>query len=232
MTGLRKLAHSALASEKRLIALCYVLFFAVSVLVCLASFAEDAFQRAIGNVVPAQLDVNSFSLIDTQQTQPDTFISTSPDPRMVLEPSPAYVRTVTVDCTFSKDPGEFCIFYKTSPQQEEYDATRRAWGYRQADGSYTFTLPKGRIYGLRLDPGIFTNLAFEVHSITINAPRSFFSWFAPSLGAGAGGGAAAGGGCAEKCARAVGAAGRAAQGRARRLTGQPRKAAAVSTEPI
>ena len=166
MTGLRKLAHSALASEKRLIALCYVLFFAVSVLVCLASFAEDAFQRAIGNVVPAQLDVNSFSLIDTQQTQPDTFISTSPDPRMVLEPSPAYVRTVTVDCTFSK--------------QEEYDATRRAWGYRQADGSYTFTLPKGRIYGLRLDPGIFTNLAFEVHSITINAPRSFFSWFAPS----------------------------------------------------
>lgn len=180
MTGLRKLAHSALASEKRLIALCYVLFFAVSVLVCLASFAEDAFQRAIGNVVPAQLDVNSFSLIDTQQTQPDTFISTSPDPRMVLEPSPAYVRTVTVDCTFSKDPGEFCIFHKTSPQQEEYDATRRAWGYRQADGSYTFTLPKGRIYGLRLDPGIFTNLAFEVHSITINAPRSFFSWFAPS----------------------------------------------------
>ena len=39
---------------------------------------------------------------------------------------------------------------------------------------------KGRIYGLRLDPGIFTNLAFEVHSITINAPRSFFSWFAPT----------------------------------------------------
>ena len=47
MTGLRKLAHSALASEKRLIALCYVLFFAVSVLVCLASFAEDAFMCAL-----------------------------------------------------------------------------------------------------------------------------------------------------------------------------------------
>lgn len=180
MTKLKKLMHGALASEKRLIALCYALFFAASVLVCLASFAEDAFQRAVGNVEPAQLDVNGFALTDMQQEQPGVFTSTSPDPRMVLEPSPAYVRTVTVDCTFSKDPGEFCIFYKTSPQQTEYDATRRAWGYRQADGTYSFTLPKGRIYGLRLDPGIFTNLTFEVNSITINAPRSFFSWFAPT----------------------------------------------------
>ena len=76
MTKLKRLMHSALASEKRLIALCYVLFFAASVLVCLAGFAEDAFQRAMGNVVPAQLDVNSFSLIDTRQTQPGTFTST------------------------------------------------------------------------------------------------------------------------------------------------------------
>ena len=140
MTKLKRLMHSALASEKRLIALCYVLFFAASVLVCLAGFAEDAFQRAMGNVVPAQLDVNSFSLIDTRQTQPGTFTSTSPDPRMVLEPSPAYVRTVTVDCTFSKDPGEFCIFYKCSRQQEEFDATRSAWVYLHADFSYTFSL--------------------------------------------------------------------------------------------
>ena len=35
MTKLKRLMHSALASEKRLIALCYVLFFAASVLVCL-----------------------------------------------------------------------------------------------------------------------------------------------------------------------------------------------------
>ena len=60
MTKLKRLMHGALASEKRLIALCYALFFAASVLVCLASFAEDAFQRAVGNVVPAQLDVNGF----------------------------------------------------------------------------------------------------------------------------------------------------------------------------
>ena len=118
MTKLKKLMHGALASEKRLIALCYALFFSASVLVCLASFAEDAFQRAVGNVVPAQLDVNGFALTDMQQEQPGVFTSTSPDPRMVLEPSPAYVRTVTVDCTFSKDPGEFCIFYKTSRRTE------------------------------------------------------------------------------------------------------------------
>ena len=85
MTKLKKLMHGALASEKRLIALCYALFFAASVLVCLASFAEDAFQRAVGNVVPAQLDVNGFALTDMQQEQPGVFTSTSPDPRMVLE---------------------------------------------------------------------------------------------------------------------------------------------------
>ena len=46
---------------------------------------EDAFQRAVGNVVPAQLEVNGFALTDMQQEQPGVFTSTSPDPRMVLE---------------------------------------------------------------------------------------------------------------------------------------------------
>ena len=83
----------------------------------LASFAEDAFQRAMGNVVPAQLDVNSFSLIDASADAAGHLHLHLAGPRMVLEPSPAYVRTVTVDCTFSKDPGEFCIFIKPRPSR-------------------------------------------------------------------------------------------------------------------
>ena len=53
-------------------------------------------------------------------------------------------------------------------------------GKVEDDGSYTFTLPYGDIYGLRIDPGIYYGLRFDVESITFNEPRSFLSWFTPT----------------------------------------------------
>ena len=63
---------------------------------------------------------------------------------------------------------------------EDFDARCRVWAHVEDDGSYTFTLPYGDIYGLRIDPGIYYGLRFDVESITFNEPRSFLSWFTPT----------------------------------------------------
>ncbi len=64
---------------------------------------------------------------------------------------------------------------------EEYDATYRVWAHKEAeDGVYTFTLPRGALYGLRLDPGIYSGMQFRLESVIINEPRGFFEWFLPT----------------------------------------------------
>ncbi len=85
------------------------------------------------------------------------------------------------------------------------------------DGTYTFTLPKGALYGLRLDPGIYSGCTFPVNSVTINEPRGFFYWFAPTpvLGAGAGRRTAVDGGCGRNIVRGLWLRGLAALRKAR-----------------
>ena len=88
---------------------------------------------------------------------------------------------VRIEAVFrNKDPGEFCIFYKPRPGMEDFDANYRVWAHVEEDGSYTFTLPRGKIYGLRLDPGIYAGIEMEITSITLNPQRSFGSYFVPS----------------------------------------------------
>lgn len=183
--------NSIWKNDRRLVALCYAVFLAGSILASLYGFAEDAYQRARGNVAQteisgAQEDV--FALTDLEQ-EGDLYTSTSVDPRMELDLAavsptgvPAYVRRVTVRVTFlNMDPGELSVFYKPRADMEEYDATYRVWAHKEAeDGVYTFTLPRGALYGLRLDPGIYSGMQFRLESVIINEPRGFFEWFLPT----------------------------------------------------
>lgn len=174
-------ANAVARSGKRLLALCYAVFFAASILMCLYGFAEDRVQRALGNVRQTEVPAADFSLIELTENQDGTYTSQSPDPRMVLEDTPAYVRSVTVRAEFlNMDPGEFCLFYKSRPDMEEFDVNSRVWAHLNEDGSYTFTLPRGPVYGLRLDPGIYTGLTFSLDSVVLNEPRSLAMWFAPT----------------------------------------------------
>lgn len=167
--------------DKRLVALCYLLFFGLSVLASLYSFAEDRVQRALGNVTTAGISAADFDWTDLERGADGALLTTSADPRMVLRDSPAYVRGVRIEAVFrNKDPGEFCIFYKPRPGMEDFDANYRVWAHVEEDGSYTFTLPRGKIYGLRLDPGIYAGIEMEITGITLNPQRSFGSYFVPS----------------------------------------------------
>lgn len=168
-------------NDKQLIALCYAAFFLVSVLACLYGWAEDGVRRALGQVTQQTLTAEDFTLTDLTAQEDGTLLAATADPRMTLNDVPKYVRTIRIKAEFlNMDPGEFCVFYKPRPGMEEFDAGYRVWAKQEDDGTYTFTLPKGRIYGLRLDPGIYSGLVLRLEEIVCNAPQSFLSRFAPS----------------------------------------------------
>lgn len=169
----------AAKNDRRLLALCYAAFFLCSLVYSVYGFAEDRVQRMTGNVEQQTVAADAFTLTDLV-LEDGTYVSQSPDPRMTLTDVPAYVRSVTVEAAFlNMDPGEFCLFYQPRPGMEEFDVNYRLWAHLNDDGTYTFTLPRGKVYGLRLDPGIYTGLAFTLGEITLNAPRGFWSWFTP-----------------------------------------------------
>lgn len=181
MKKLRQWGASLFRNDKRLLAFCYAVFLAGSLLWPLFGYVEDRVQRARGNVTPMEVSMSDFELTDLEQTGPDSYVSISVDPRMVMKDPPKTVRTVTVRFNFTNmEPGEFCLFYKPREGMEDFDARCRVWAHVEDDGSYTFTLPYGDIYGLRIDPGIYYGLRFDVESITFNEPRSFLSWFTPT----------------------------------------------------
>lgn len=168
------------ADARRLLVFCYAAFFALSLLAALYSFAEDRVQRALGNVTTQQVTAADFDWTDLT-AEGSELVTASPDPRMILRSTPAYVRGVQIRVTFeNREPGEFCIFYKPRPDMEDFDANYRVWAHIEADGSYTFALPRGRVYGLRLDPGIYTGIRMKIESITLNPRRSFAAYFAPT----------------------------------------------------
>lgn len=176
-----KRLQAILRHDKKLIALCYAAFFLVSVLVCVYGWAEDGVRRALGQVTQQTLAVEDFTLTDLEVREDGTLFARTADPRMTLNETPDYVRTIRVKAEFiNMDPGEFCVFYKPRPGMEEFDAGYRVWAQRDAGGDYVFTLPRGRVYGLRLDPGIYSGLVLRLDEIVCNAPQSVLSRFAPS----------------------------------------------------
>ena len=51
---------------------------------------------------------------------------------------------------------------------------KRLWSFYEKHLSvYTFTLPRGALYGLRLDPGIYSGMQFRLESVIINEPVSY-----------------------------------------------------------
>ena len=131
--------NSIWKNDRRLVALCYAVFLAGSILASLYGFAEDAYQRARGNVAQTEISgaqEDIFALTDLEQ-EGDLYTSTSVDPRMELDLAavsptgvPAYVRRVTVRVTFlNMDPGELSVFYK--PRAAWWcPTTRTGWSGR------------------------------------------------------------------------------------------------------
>ena len=190
MKRLWKFLRTVRGSGKRLVALCYAAFLAASLLAILFGVAEDGVRRLMGDVQTIEISgdrTDAFSLHDLEQDGM-WYTALSVDPRMELDLSlvspdgaPVYIRRVTLYIEdLNMDPGEVCVFYKFRPDMEEYDALYRVWVHKDAPNRYTFTLPACKMYGLRIDPGIFTGLQFRLERVVLNEPRSLLDRLTPT----------------------------------------------------
>ncbi len=182
MKRMWKLLGTVRENSKRLIVLCYAVFAAGTLVLILLGIAEDGVRRLTGDVrtieIPGE-STDAFSLHDLEQ-EGRQYTALSTDPRMELEYSQIspgssflYVRRVTLYLEEKNmNPGEVCVFYKTLPDMEEYDAMYRVWAHQDAENVYSFTLPGCKMYGIRIDPGIFAGLRFRLERVVLNEPRS------------------------------------------------------------
>lgn len=190
MKRLWKFLASVRGNGKRLIALCYAVFLAGSLASVLFGVAEDGVRRLTGDVQTIEImgdRTDAFSLRDLEQDGM-WYTALSVDPRMDLDLSlvspggaPVYVRRVTLYIEdLNMDPGEICVFYKMRPNMEEYDAIYRVWAHRDAQNVYSFTLPRCKMYGIRIDPGMFAGLHFRLERVVLNEPRSLSDRLTPT----------------------------------------------------
>lgn len=176
-----KKLYTALHSGKKLLCVCYAAFLLISLLWSAGTLAYDRGLRSSGELRPLRLSVESFELYNMEAAGEGVFVSLSDDPRMVLTDCPLHVSRIDIKIDFiNMDPGEFTLFYKPRPGMEDFDANFRLWGQLQPDGSYSFTLPLGECYGLRIDPGMYAGLQMDFVDIIMNETQPVSTFFAPT----------------------------------------------------
>lgn len=144
-----------------------------------------------GCVYDAGLQSASFALTDFQIVglEPlagaeNGYLATSGDPQLLMEDvSDRRVRTVSYrPQVLAGDPREVCLYY-TTRVGEPYSQDRRVFPVVEPDGRHVFSLPRGRVVSLRLDPCSpdgtqAVELAFQGGCIDLNHPATLPVWWA------------------------------------------------------
>lgn len=155
--------------------LCYLVALAGWLAWGLWGMAADGLDRASGRMTQQELTPADFALVDLDQTGEDTLVTTSGDPQMILEDvSDRTVRTLQIWADYDGAAREMCLYYTTQAGQP-YSQDRRVFPQQQADGSYLYRLPRGRIVSLRLDPcspDQDKTVTITVHRIALNTSAS------------------------------------------------------------
>ena len=167
-------------NSKKLLLICYVAVFALSVSVCLYSFAFDRIMRLTGEVQEQRYTVDDFELIAAEINSDGTLTSTTSDPRMIMKDAPERILRLEFEAEFiNMDPGELTLFYKSKEGMEEFDVNDRIWAKTDDVGNYYFDLPRSKHYGIRVDPGIYQGINVDIDGININEKQSIISFFTP-----------------------------------------------------
>ena len=128
---------------------CYGLALVLWVVLGVFQMAGDA----MAGLQEYTLEVTDFQLVGLESTGAHGVLqTTNGDPQMLLDDLPGAVRTVSYSVGFAGgEPREMCLYYTTKVGQP-YSQERRVFPETVADGSYRYTLPRGSIAALRLDP--------------------------------------------------------------------------------
>lgn len=159
----------------RLLALFYGAVAAWWLAGCLWSFASDSMARANGTLYTKEYDFSTLHAEGMTVVSPTEAETTCDDPQFFLNMETGRVAQVSFTISYSEDPGEVTLYYADS--DGVFSRERKLWGTPQKDGSYVFTLPRARIYNVRVDPTNLNHIHMELVRFTVNAPRSFSSYF-------------------------------------------------------
>ena len=97
-------------NNKKLVALCYAGFLLASLLLAVVQLGMDAFWRSTGKMGTLTLTADAFETLNLEQQPDGSLVTTTDDPRMMLQNCPERVSRVEVQVKFiNLDPGEFTL---------------------------------------------------------------------------------------------------------------------------
>ncbi|MBQ7859044.1 MAG: hypothetical protein IJ347_02765 [Faecalibacterium sp.] len=131
---------------------CYGLAAVVWFLLCTGQLALDGVARLQGRMPQVHAPLAEFELYALEATGEDSLVSTTPDPQLYwYNPDGRVVRSVQLQITFPRIPGELALYYTEQPG-EAFGRDRKVYPIQQADDSWLFVLPRAQVYSLRIDP--------------------------------------------------------------------------------
>ncbi len=164
-----------------LVAAVYVLAWFGAFCCGLVELAADAYARRAGTLAETQLSLADFQAVNAAVEKENVLVSENEDPQLLYAvPEGQRLKTLTLAVEYSKTPYERCIYYSTT-EPGAFSGAKRVWPVENADGSLSFTLPRGVKY-IRLDPGSRSGLRMEFVSVTANAERGAADYLVPDAG--------------------------------------------------
>lgn len=160
-------------SRWRLPCACYTVFLAGWLVLAAACFCID-------RLMPQTLLESAAAELIGLEAQPDGGLLTQgADPQLVYPVVDVPARRVLLEADFQRAPGEMELFY-TRKAGPGFSVRRRVIGV-PVDGGYLYTLPPGRVYGLRLDAGQMGDNGVDIGAITLNPRLGAAHYFVPTL---------------------------------------------------
>ncbi len=123
-----------------------------------------------GKYVQKSLTVKDFQIVGAETSSDNTLITTTDDAQLILTGD---VKSITIKCEFSQDPGEFVSFYNKSADNA-FSAQKMLYA-KFIDGYYVFEYPFGTKQ-IRIDAGVFPSITVDFDEIIINKPTVQTVW--------------------------------------------------------
>lgn len=161
-------------NKKTLLPACYMTYLLLWMAVQLVYFIGDGLR-------PEQpLDAALASVENMTIAGDGLFVTENTDPQLIFTGLDTRVRLVQLSADFSITPGEMELFYSKNPDGG-FSAAKRVIGIPQADGSYLYRLPAGRVGSLRIDPGTAGGNEIRIRKILLNPYLPAAAYFVPNL---------------------------------------------------
>ena len=161
----------------KLVAFCAVLLCLLWLGKNAAVFGYESYLRSGGKMQTVTYSPDDFELIGIVKTENGEYKTTDGDPQLVMDIDMPVAR-ISMECTFSVDPGEMLVYYSEADGRV-YSAGKRYWFYAGEENKtlYTAQMPVKNLKSVRIDPTTVAANTMTIENITFNAPKSIGGFF-------------------------------------------------------